>query len=161
MGSIVQGVFGGKKSKTSNKAYDQLNSTFSPLEAQAGTGANALASLLSGDASGFNNFKAATGFDGAAEAGSRGITGNAAASGLLRSGSTGKALENYGVGLQNQYSNDYMNHLLQQAQLGLGAGQLISGAGQVTKSSDKPGIFNAGSALGKGGGLGTFAGALL
>jgi hypothetical protein len=160
MGSIVQGIFGGKKSSTSNKSYNELNSAFSPITSQAGTGADALSALLGGDATGFNNYKAATGFDGAAEAGSRGITGNAAASGLLRSGSTGKALEAYGTGLQNQYAQSYLGNLFNQANLGLDAGKVISGAGQTSTSSEKPGLFNAGSALGKGGGLGAFLGGL-
>lgn len=153
MGSIAQGLFGGKKSKETsnsyNKSYDQINSTFSPLTGQAATGANALSALLSGDSSGFDKYKAATGFDASAEAGSRGITGNAAAAGLLRSGSTGKALEAYGTDLQNQYAQSYLSNLFNQANLGLGAGQLIAGAGQVSnstsKSSEKPGIFSKGS----------------
>lgn len=135
MGSI----FGGSKSKqtasSSNQAFNQLNDTFKPMTAQAGTGANALAALLGGDSSGFNAFKNATGFDAMAEQGSRGITGNAAAGGMLRSGSTAKGLQAFGTGLQNQYANSYMDKLLAQSGLGLQAGQLISGAGNVSNST--------------------------
>lgn len=134
MGSI----FGGSKSKqqatSSNQAFNQLNTTFSPLTAQAGNGANALSALLGGDSSGFNAYKGATGFDAAAEQGSRGITGNAAAGGLLRSGSTAKGLQAFGNNLQNSYANSYMDRLLAQSGLGLQAGQLISGAGQTSQS---------------------------
>lgn len=140
MGKIMQGIFGGKKASEKNQAYGFLKDTYSPLTAQAGTGANALSALLGGDPTGFNKYKAATGFDATAEAGSRGITGNAAASGLLRSGSTGKALEGYGTGLQNQYAQSYLSNLFDQANLGLGAGKLIGSAGTVSKSSEKPGI---------------------
>jgi|SRR6185312_774402 len=145
MGSIARGLFGGKKSNTSNQAYGEINSSLSPVMSQAGTGASALSALLGGDATGFNKYKDATGFDASAEAGSRGITGNAAAAGLLRSGSTGKALESYGTGLQNQYAQSYLSNLFNQANLGLQAGQVIGGAGQKSTSSDKPGIFNRAS----------------
>jgi len=137
-------VFGGSKQKSSssNQAFGQIRDTFSPLTGQAGEGANALSALLSGDVSGFNAFKQATGFDAMAEQGSRGITGNAAASGLLRSGSTGKALSAYGNMIQNQFADNYMNKLLAQAGIGLQAGNLIAGAGQTSQSSgkSKPGL---------------------
>lgn len=141
-------LFGGSKqtstSSSSNRAFDQLNQTFSPLTGQAATGANALAALLGGDPSGFNAFKDATGFDAISNIGSRGITGNAAARGLLRSGSTGRALQQYGDTIQNQFANTYLDKLLQQAGIGLQAGNLISGAGQVGQSQQssrsKPGI---------------------
>jgi len=148
----MSSIFGGSKQKQSsqsdsyNKAYDTINQAYSPLLGQATTGANALAALLGGDSSGLDAYKKATGFDALAEQGSRGITGNAAASGLLRSGSTGKALQTFGTNLQNTFANNYMDKLLQQAQLGFNAGNLISGAGQVShgtsnsSSSSKPGL---------------------
>lgn len=141
-------IFGGSKSQststTSNRAYDDISQAYSPMMGMAGTGANALQALLSGDASGFNAYKGATGFDAMAEEGSRGITGNAAASGLLRSGSTGKALQGYGQNLQNQFAGNYMDRLLGMSGLGLQAGGLISQAGQTGESTstskNKPGL---------------------
>lgn len=135
MGGILGGSKQKSQSSSSNQAFQYLKDTFSPLTSFAGSGANALQALLSGDTSGFENYKRATGFDAMAEQGSRGITGNAAASGLLRSGSTAKALQNYGTQLQNQYAGSYMDRLLNLANLGLGAGQLISGAGQTSNST--------------------------
>ena len=144
MGKVFQGIFGGEKQKASsqNQAYGALNQAFSPLFGQAANGANALTALLNGDSSGFNTYKNMTGFDAAMQAGSRGITGNAAANGLLRSGSTGKALVNYSNQMQNQSYQDYFNNLLGQAGLGFQAGNLVSGAGQTSQSSGskKPGI---------------------
>jgi hypothetical protein len=100
--------------------------------------------LLGGDTSGFQSYKDATGFDFMTEQGSRGITGNAAARGLLRSGATGKALANYGNQMQNQYAQNYINQLLGLGQLGLGAGGLLAQAGQTStstsKSRSKPGL---------------------
>lgn len=148
------GIFGSKpKSKSSsyNQAFGQISDTFTPVTQFAGTGANALQALLTGDTSGFNKFKQATGFDAAAEEGSRGVTGNAAARGLLRSGATGKALQNYGQNLQNQFAGNYMDRLAQLAGLGMQAGGLITGAGAVSNSSSKGGGKSGlGNALGMG-----------
>lgn len=144
MGSI----FGGSKSKSTsnsyNKSYDYIKDTFSPVTSYAGTGAEGISKLLSGDASGFNAFKNATGFNQLLQEGSRGITGNAAANGLLRSGGTGKALVNYGNTMQNQYADNFMQRLLGLSSLGMNAGQLIAGAGNVNNSTSssksKPGL---------------------
>lgn len=127
-------IFGGSKSsgQSSNKAYDSVNSAFSPLMANAATGANSLNALLSGDTSGFQTFKNVGGFDAQAEQGSRGITGNAAASGMLRSGSTGKALTSFGNNIQNQWLNQYMDKLLQQSNMGFQAGNLLTSAGNTS-----------------------------
>lgn len=154
----MSAIFGGSKqsssSTSSNKAYGDISNAFRPLLGQAQAGMQGLSSLLGGDASGLNMFKKMTGFNAAAEEGSRGITGNAAASGLLQSGSTGKALQRYGNEISNQYANSYMDRLLAQAGLGLQAGNVLSGAGQTSssKSSGK-------SKDGMGGFLGSMAGA--
>ncbi|HET7713909.1 MAG TPA: tail fiber domain-containing protein, partial [Patescibacteria group bacterium] len=112
--------------------------------------ADQISRLLGGDSSGFDAFKRATGFDAAAETGSRGITGNAAARGLLRSGSTGARLMQFGNELQNQYSTNYLDKLMGLGNLGLGAGGLLAQAGQVQKSKKKGGL---GSTLGGFGSL--------
>ena len=145
MGSI----FGGSKQKSSsssvNQAYPFIQSTYGPLAGiTTKTGLDALNSLLKGDTSGFEAYKSATGYDPQAEAGSRGITANAAASGLLRSGSTGKRLMQFGNQLQQNFADSYFNKLLAQSNLGLGIGNLISGAGSTSTSSgsgsSSPGI---------------------
>tara|TARA_Y100001968_G_C19418968_1_gene750632 strand:+ start:714 stop:1097 length:384 start_codon:yes stop_codon:yes gene_type:complete len=124
----------------------------------AGTGANALQALLSGDMSGFNSFKDATGFDAVAEQGSRGITGNAAAKGMLRSGPTAKGLQAFGTNLQNTYANNYMDRLLQQAGLGFNAANSLTAAGgqntSTGTSKSKPGLggFIGGAMSGIAGG---------
>lgn len=155
-------IFGGSKSKqsstSSNRAYAPVSQSMSPLLSMAGTGANALQALLSGDTSGFQNFKDATGFDAVAEQGSRGITGNAAASGMLRSGPTAKSLQAFGTNLENTYANNYMDRLLQQAGLGFNAANAMTAAGGSSTSTgtskSKPGIggFLGGIASGIAGG---------
>lgn len=136
MGSI----FGGSKSSSSNKAYGTINSAFSPLLNYASKGASGIASLLGGDSSGLNAYKNAVGYDATAKMGSQGITGNAAANGLLRSGSTGKSLTSYGNTLSNQYANDYLSKLGTLAGLGMNAGSLLSNAGSTSTSSQSPNL---------------------
>lgn len=135
MGSI----FGGGKQKSQsnqyNKAWDSVSSAFTPLLGNAAQGAQDITSFLGGDSTGFNLFKKATGFDAAAEAGSRGITGNAAAGGLLRSGGTAKALQAFGNQMQNQYANDYLSNLFNRANLGFNAANALTSAGQVGQST--------------------------
>jgi hypothetical protein len=148
----MSSIFGGSKSKETtrqqsfNQAYPFIQQQFGGLTGAAGTGTNAMQALLSGDTSGFNAFKNATGFNAMAEQGSRGITGNAAAGGLLRSGSTGKALQSFGNNIQNQFADKYLGHQQNIANMGMNAGQLIAGAGQRSEgstdknASEKPGI---------------------
>lgn len=158
----MSNIFGGSKQKSTsnNQAYGYIKDAYSPLTQYAGTGAEGLAKLLAGDASGFNAYKGATGFDQLIQEGSRGITGNAAAGGLLRSGGTGKAIANYGNMMQNQYADQYLNRLLNLSGLGMNAGQLIAGAGQqsTSTSKSKPGLSGligaaAAGAAGNPGGL--------
>lgn len=143
------------KGTSSNQAYGSVSGAMNPLLGQAGTGANALQAMLSGDTSGFDAYKKATGFDAMAEQGSRGITGNAAAGGLLRSGSTGKALQSFGNKMQDQFAGSYMDRLLQQAGIGFNAANAMTGAGaQSTQTGAKPGIgglLGAGMSIASGG----------
>lgn len=144
----MSAIFGGSKqtstSSSSNRAFDSLNSSLGGVVGNAATGTNALQSLLNGDTSGFNAFKNATGYNAAAEAGSRGITGNAAAGGLLRSGGTGKALASFGANLNQQFAGNYMDRLTGLANTGLQAGSVLANAGQTSQatqqSTKKPGI---------------------
>lgn len=146
------GIFGSKpKSKQSsqNLAYPSLSSTFSPLYGAATTGVDAMRRFLLGDASGLESYKDATGFDALAQEGSEGILGNAAARGILRSGSTGKALQRFGSTLSNQFAGNYLDQLGKLAGLGLGAGSLVSGAGNVSSgTSSGGGKSGLGNALG-------------
>lgn len=131
-----------QKSSSSNQAFGTIRDWAQPLLGYAGSSANDISNFLGGDTSGFNAYKQATGFDALAEEGSRGITGNAAAAGLLRSGGTGKALQAYGNNIQNQYVNQYLENLFNRANLGYNAAQILSGSGNTSTSTSKskPGI---------------------
>lgn len=136
------GFLSGKKKQTqTNAAYGDIKNAFGGTLGYTKSAGDALQALLGGDSSGLDAYKAATGFDRLIEEGSRGITGNAAASGLLRSGSTGKALVNYGNQMQNQYAGTYMDKLLALAGLGTQGGSLLaSTADTTTTSKSKPGL---------------------
>lgn len=139
------GLLGGSKQKStsSNQAFGTLNTAFSPVLGATGTGANALQALLGlgGDSAaadaGFQRFRDSTGYNFQMDQGQRAITGSAAARGLLNSGSTAKALQSFGQGLADSSFNSYLDNLLKYSGLGLQAGQLLGGAGQVSQSSGK------------------------
>lgn len=159
MGSI----FGKRatQTQTSENVNRQLiNDTFGGAAGATGTSVNSLQALLGGDATGFRNYTDAIDLSQQAEFGSRGITGNAAARGLLRSGSTGRALVDYEQMLENQTAAQYMQNLLGLGQLGLGAGNLIADAGQrstMRSKGAKPGLGGFLGQIGVGvatGGLG-------
>ena len=145
MGSI----FGKKsKSKSENRAYEPIQQWASGLTPMTQYGADGMQDLLSGDTSGFDAYKGATGFERLLGEGSRGITGSAAARGLLRSGGTGRALVNYGNQMQDQYAGSYMDRLGQLAGIGTNAAQILGGVGNVsTSTGGKPGL---GGVLGAG-----------
>lgn len=165
MGKIAKGLFGGSSSKQQststnaswNEAFPQIQQQFSPAVTQ-GTGAgNAISALLgiggnpAAQQQAFQKFRDSTGYNFRFNEGQRAITNSNALRGLLNSGATGKALAQYGQGLASSSFNDYLQSLQGQQAAGLGAGNLISGAGEQSigesqstgKSSQKKGIGKA------------------
>lgn len=136
----MSSVFGGSKQKSqatslsNNQAFGTINSWASDLMPYAGEGARGLSSLLGGDATGLNKFKQTIGFDNMLEQGSRGVTGNAAANGLLRSGGTSKGLARFAAGLEDEATGNYMNQLAQLAGIGQNAAGTLTSAGQQNQS---------------------------
>lgn len=160
------GIFGGSKQKQTSSSVNVNNSlikdTFTPTAQTTGTASNALMSLLglgggggAGQDQAFQNFRDNSGYDFQMDQGTRAITGSNAAKGLLNSGSTVKGLATFGQGLADQSLNSYLDKIFQLGNLGLGAGGLITQAGQTSESKgsskSKPGI---------GGALGSIAGGI-
>lgn len=135
-------IFGGSKSKSqqqstslsTNQAYPQINTQFSPLFQYANTGAADIQRFLGGDASGFNNFMDASGFDFERDRGETSITSMLGSKGLRNSGAALKRLTEFNTGIRNQYANNYLERLFGLSNLGMGAGQLVAGAGQQSQS---------------------------
>lgn len=77
---------------------------------------------------GYQNYLSSTGHQAQLEEGSRAITTNRAASGLLGSGSTAKALTRYGQDLGRRSFSNYFGQLQGVAQMGLQAGGMVGQA---------------------------------
>lgn len=156
MGGITKALFGGSSSKSSsgNTAFNQLNTALSP---SIGLGTSAMGGFadmlgIGGGGTGaqdaaFQNYLKSTGFEHMINTGSKAITGNAASRGMLQSGSTLKALDDYGQQKGLESTTNYMGMLSELAKLGLSSAQIVSGAGQFSKGSGSsqngiiPGLF--------------------
>lgn len=141
--SLFTAIFGGSRSESGNRNNDLLTRSLSGVLGTAGQGAQGISSFLGGDSTGFNNYKRAAGFDWLTKEGSKGILGNMAARGLLRSGAAGRALVNYGNEMTNTYANDYMKNLLGLSGIGLQAGGVLANSGQYGKDSKDTGAFGS------------------
>lgn len=136
----MSSIFGGSKSRSRNTNKDVINSAFAPLMGQAVTANNQINSLLGGDASGFNKFKDATGFDFELMRGMDNVGSSFSGRNVFRSGARDKAIAEFGAGINNRFAQQYIQALLGQSGQALGAGQLVAGAGQESTSKSSPGI---------------------
>lgn len=142
---FLTGKPGESSSSSTNVNRDLINKTFSGAAGSTGRATGMLEGLLGigGDpaaaGAAFDQFKDSTGFSHLMKAGQQAITSNQAAKGLFASGATGKALTKFGTGLGDTYLKDYMSQLQGVGQLGLGAGGLITSAGQTSQSKQKEG----------------------
>lgn len=128
-----------------------------------------LAPMGDGTANAFNNYLKSTGYNFQLKQGTDAIASNAAAKGLLNSGGTGKALEEYGQGLGANYFNNYLGQvgsLNNQAQNTATSGQnqltTIANAGTGAGSTAAQYTAAGGNAIANGvsGALGGFGGAI-
>jgi hypothetical protein len=156
MGGIVKSLFGSKGSKQSsgNKFADQINTSFSPWVSQGTAGMGQAASILglNGSQAGgeaLDNWWNSSGGQFLMDQGMDQIAGNRAAGGLLRSGGTMKAMEDYRSGLASTKLNEYMGNIFNLNQQALGAGGLIANAGQYSTGKGG-GSSGLGSAIGAG-----------
>lgn len=143
-----------KAAKSDNANMGLINSTYGGQMGQ-GTGAtNFLAQLLGvspgavssgantvgnvangiaeagGAQAGYNGFLQQAGFAPAMRQMTQATTGQGAASGLLRSGTTANRLQTRGTELNSQMFNNYLSQLSNLSGLGLQAGGLVANAGQ-------------------------------
>lgn len=136
---LLGSLFGGSKSKSGNDAYPFLSGQ---LQAPVTSGVNAFNHL--GDAVGtFADYSKNAGLDFAGIQGSRAITGNAAAKGLLNSGSTAKGLTSFASGLNSQFYNNWLDKLGGVVDKGQGYAQILAGSGQKSKGSSNGGILSS------------------
>lgn len=150
----MSSVFGGSKqqSTTNNQAYPMLSNALGGQINNATSGSNQLSNMLGlngnqGQNDAFKNWQDSTGYQFGLNQGSQAITGNAAATGLLNSGATAKALNTYGQNYANTQYGNYTNQLQGLVNSGNQAAGVVEGAGQQTQSSQKS-TNGAGGAIG-------------
>lgn len=153
-GSISKALFGKQKPATSGNQFSgQINEQFSPWVSQGTAGMGQYANVLGlggADAQqgALQDWWNSSGGQFQLNQGLDQIAGNSAAGGLLRSGGTAKAMENYRSNLASTKLNEYLGNLSGFNNQALQAGQLISGAGQT-----QTGASTKGGGLGKAIGL--------
>lgn len=143
-----------KQAKSDNANMGLINRTYGGMMGQ-GTGANNfLSALLTGQGDvagaqgGLRNYLQMAGFQPAMRELSRGITGQGAASGLLNSGATAKALQSRGAELNQQFTNNYLQQLAGLSGLGLQAGGLVTNAGNRSSGGGPSTFASIASAAG-------------
>lgn len=154
MGGLTKALFGKKKpevSESGNSNNDYIKSTFGPMAGYGAQGMGQYASILGLGGEGaqddaLGNWWDSSGGDFMLNQGMDQIMGNRAAGGLLRSGGTGMALEDYRSGLASSKLGEYMGLLSNMNQQALGAGGLIANTGQYSKGT---GAHTSGGGLGK------------
>lgn len=157
------------KQRSTNMEQKFVNDTFKPvatgLTAQGQGGlASYLGSLTGDNNAGFEQYKNSTGYQNIFDEAMRGVSSNAAARGLLASGSTARALTDRAGQLGQQNFSQYLQQLLQGSKLGLEgglqAGNLVADVGSQNKRVG--GLINTLGDIGKvasgvGGVVGMFA----
>lgn len=124
-------------SNSSNRAYDFLEQSYSPIVNQGAQVNSTISDLLglNGGGNGFENYLNSTGYNFMMDQGSNAITNNRAAQGLLNSGSTLKSLNNYGQNMGNQYFNQYLAQLTGLQGSSDKAAAILAGAGNVSNAN--------------------------
>lgn len=144
-----------KEARTDNLNMGMINQTYGGQMGQ-GTGANNfLSSLLTGQGDvagaqgGLSKYLEMAGFAPAMRQMSQATTGQGAASGLLRSGTTANRLQTRGTELNQSFTNNYLQQLAGLSGLGLQAGGLVANVGQRTRGGGPSTGSAIASAVGK------------
>jgi len=136
---------GNSSSSSSNQNFGAASSGLGSTVDQTGSAASAISALLgnggtAAQQTAFNNAKNSSGYNFNLQQGTDAITGNAATNGLLNSGSTLKAVSNYGQNTANNFLQQYIQNQSGLAGLGIQANNSINGAGQTSNGSGKQGL---------------------
>lgn len=149
----MSSIFGGSQ-QTSNDHTSNVNnaavtSALTPQLTNGTNASNTLSSLLGGQGTpaqsqAFQNWQGSTGYQFGLNQGSQAITQNNAASGLLDSGSTAKALDTYGQQYANTQYQNYINPLQNLVNSGNQAAGVVGGVGAVTNNQSQQTSNNGG-----------------
>lgn len=137
---MITSAYGGQMNQGTG-ATNFLSQLLGVTPGAVANGANAVGTAANGVAAaggaqqGYNNYLQMAGYAPAMRQMSQGVTGQGAASGLLNSGATAKALQTRGAELNQGYFNNYLQQLSGLSGLGMQAGGLVANAGQRTKQT--------------------------
>lgn len=135
-------IFGGSKeqSHSSNQAYPYLQGALSGTVGQGTSAGSQIANLLGlngggAQTDGFNQFRQSTGYQFGKDQGIQGIVGSQATKGLLNSGGTLKAIDQFGTDYANTKYQDYTSMLSGLLGQGLQGASILGNSGQVANAS--------------------------
>lgn len=162
---ILSSLFGnsGSKSKSQsttesgNKFAGQINDSFSPWIGYGTQGMGRAASILGGGQEGaqaLDDWWNSSGGQFQLEQGLGDVNDKFHSLGLGRSGAAMKAMEGYRSDLASTKLNEYLGNLFNMNQQALGAGGLITNAGQYSKGQSSSESKSGGGGLGKAIGFG-------
>lgn len=159
MGGVKDALFG-KQGHSGNENNKDLEPVLMPGVSYVTQGGNLMGNLLGvngapAQTDALTNFANSGGMKFLQDQGQKMVTSSKAAQGLLKSGSYGTALQQYGQGLASTYLNQYMKDLTDFSQLGLGSAGILASTGQ-NSSTPKQGLLQA--AAGNPGTPGAIAG---
>lgn len=140
IGDVLFGKEGKEKSESGNKAWDSISDAFGPALGYVGNAGGAMWDQLKGGPGGFAD---SGGFKFLLDQGTNSVNSNFYSRGLGQSGAAMKGLEKYRYGLASTFLNQYMDQLNNLGKLGIGAGGVMSSAGQHSEgksSGAKSGI---------------------
>lgn len=143
----MSSLFGGSKSKQTsssesyNKSYDDIRTAYNPAITRGNDAGSAIMKLLGlgGDSTAqqaaFQDFLGSSGYNFQMDQGRDVIEGSAAGRGLLNSGSTLRAMSDYGQQTGQAYFQKYLEQLMAQQAAGMQGAGLLANAGQYSKSN--------------------------
>lgn len=139
---------GSSSSSSGNVNNGMLTGSLGPAVGATGQATGLMGTMLNGGPEGFAN---SGGFNFLMNQGTKAVNSNMSSRGLLNSGADMQGLEDYRHGLASTYLDQYMNHVNQMGQLGLGAGGILSDSGRVSQSQGKNKSKNGSIGIGGGG----------
>lgn len=137
---------GSSQASSSNVNNPQLMSSLYPATGATSEATGLMSSLLNGGPQGYAN---SGGFNFLLNQGVNAVNSNMASRGLLNSGADMKGIEDYRNNLASTYLNQYLDHVAQMGQLGIGAGGVLANSGDVSQASSNNHSKNGSIGLGK------------
>lgn len=136
VGDVLFGKSGESKSKSANQAWEAIESAFTPALGYVTDAGGMMKNML---AQGPGGFADTGGFKFLMDQGTNQVNSNFYSRGLGQSGAAMKGLEKYRHGLASTYLNQYMDQLNNFGKLGIGAGGVMSSAGQYSTGKGEGG----------------------